>query len=582
MVMNEAESYIKSPLFHEAMELFRHARWGDGFSKLDEVVKEHPMETELRSIRQEMEVRARIDDYERDEIKHNKLNLLRKYTISALSGLVILVALFFAIRSYSGWIQGQVAKAQSDFTQNLMLAELTVEFRNAQQLFTAGKSDEALAKYESIKAKNPDFPGLVEAMTQAQALKDVEIQYTQAMNLLQVGDSAQALVILTQISQQMPNYRDVSLQVKTLQTQTEMGSTLQQADQAFLEGSYEDALSRYESLRLMDPTYQVTHVEENLFHSYINAAEGLLSEPVPSLATLRKIDDYFSKALALRPLDRDAIAARSKVRLSIEDGLIGDYLSQAEAALVSAPDSLDAQEAAGKYLGMALAVRPNDPDVLSQYQVAQSFIDAVNEFARSDWESVIENLEYVNSQQPGYADGTATQALYDAYIARGSDRLVSGEYALALEDFQRSAVVAQQLSESVSLAFEAQLMIAEAQGQLNHFEEAVHIYQDALITVGLHERINALQNAMTDTLVYADYLASLGNYQNAFYAYRRLVQNRVSAYNQATVVTVKNGDYVSMLAHRYNTTVAAILSANDMNNQPRLTPDMELIIPTLP
>jgi LysM repeat protein len=56
----------------------------------------------------------------------------------------------------------------------------------------------------------------------------------------------------------------------------------------------------------------------------------------------------------------------------------------------------------------------------------------------------------------------------------------------------------------------------------------------------------------------------------------------VNAYNQDTVVTVKSGDYVSLLAHRYNTTVAAILSANDMNNQPRLTPDMKLIIPTLP
>jgi LysM repeat protein len=48
------------------------------------------------------------------------------------------------------------------------------------------------------------------------------------------------------------------------------------------------------------------------------------------------------------------------------------------------------------------------------------------------------------------------------------------------------------------------------------------------------------------------------------------------------VVTIKNGDYLSMLAHRYNTTVAAILSANNMHNQPRLTPDTKLIIPTLP
>jgi len=56
----------------------------------------------------------------------------------------------------------------------------------------------------------------------------------------------------------------------------------------------------------------------------------------------------------------------------------------------------------------------------------------------------------------------------------------------------------------------------------------------------------------------------------------------VKAYDQSTVVTVKNGDYLSMLAHRYNTTVAAILAANNMNNAPRLTPDTQLIIPTLP
>jgi tetratricopeptide (TPR) repeat protein len=573
---------MNSSVFHEAMEYFRRGKWIDGFSKLDEVVKEHPMESELRALRQEMEVRSRIDEYEKDDTKHHRVKLTRIYGLRILSVLVILAGMFFAIRTYSGWLQGQIAKAQADFSLSMMQAELTIEFRNAQQLLIAGKSDDALAKYESIKTKNPDFPGLTDAIAQAQELKDVEVEYSQAMNLLQVGDSAQALAILTKISQKMPNYRDVSLQVKNLQTETEMSSLLQQADQAFYDGRFEDALSRYESLRLMDPTYQVSHVEDNLFHSYINAAQGLLSEPVPSMATLRKIDDYFSNALALRPLDRDALAARTQVRLSIEDGLIGDYLSQAEAALTAAPDSLEAQKSAEQYLAMALAVRPNDPDVLGQYQVAQSFIQAVNDFARSQWDSVIENLEFVNGQQPSYGDGTATQALYDAYIARGSDLLVSGEYALALEDFQRAAVLAKQLPESESLAFEAQLMIAEAQGLQNHFEEAVHIYQDALMTVGLHERITALQNSLTDTLAYADYLASLENYQNAFYAYRKLVQNRVSAYNQSTVVTVKSGDYVSMLAHRYNTTVAAILSANDMNNQPRLTPDMKLIIPTLP
>ena len=231
---------------------------------------------------------------------------------------------------------------------------------------------------------------------------------------------------------------------------------------------------------------------------------------------------------------------------------------------------------------MALTVRPNDPDVLLQFQLAQAFILAVNDFDSSKWDSVIDQLEFVVGKQASYADGTALQTLYDAYIARGSDLIASGEYSLALEDFQRSAVLAQQISDGETLTFEAQTMIAEAQGLLNHFQDAVYIYQDALATIGLRDRIYALQNSLSDSLSYAEYLTNNGNYQSAFYAYRGVVRNRVSAYDQTTVITIKSGDYLSMLAHRYNTTVAAILAANNMNNQPRLTPNTQLIIPTLP
>jgi len=125
-------------------------------------------------------------------------------------------------------------------------------------------------------------------------------------------------------------------------------------------------------------------------------------------------------------------------------------------------------------------------------------------------------------------------------------------------------------------------MIAEAQGLLNHFQEAVMIYQDALSKIGLRDRIYAQQSTLTQTLTSAEYSANNGDYQSAFYAYRNVIRNRVRAYDQTTVITVKSGDYLTMLAHRYNTTVAAILAANQMNNQPRLTPNTQLIIPTLP
>jgi tetratricopeptide (TPR) repeat protein len=582
MSLNDSGSYLDDPSFQEAMGHFRIGRWEEGFLKLSEVEKKFPTETDLRTIRQEMEVRARISEYEAAENKNNRMRKLRTYGMRLTLMVVVVAVAVIAIMTYSSWIQRQFASAQSSFTQNIQQAELTVDLRNARQLLAAGKSDDALIAFDAIKAKQPDFPGLAESITQAETLKGVEVEYTQAMNLLQEGDSAQALTILKDISTKMPNYRDVSLQIKNLQTQTEKTSVMQQGDLAYSEGRYEDAVSSYASLRIMDPTYETDAVDEKLFQSYIKAAQDLLLIPVPTLDNLKTVDIYFTQALALKPLDREALAARTQVRSHIEGAIINDYLSQAQTALAGAPDSLDAQQSAEHLLSLALAVRPNDPNVLLQFQLAQTYIQAVNDFTSGKWDSVIEQLEYVVEQQAGYASGTALQTLYDAYIARGSDYIASGEYSLALDDFQRSAILAQQITDAAPLSFEAQVMIGEAQGLLNHYQQAVQIYQDALNTIGLRERILGLQSTITDSLTYADYLANSGDYQSAFYAYRTLIRNRVKAYDQSTVVTVKTGDYLSQLAHRYNTTVAAILSANNMNNQPRLTPNMQLIIPTLP
>lgn len=582
MSSNDNGSFKDSAAFQEAMGHFRVGRWEEGLAKLAEVEKSYPTATELRGIRQEMEIRARINEYEAEDNRRNRGRKIRAFTVRFFLAVVIVIILSGAVMTYSGWIQGQVASAQSSYAQGVQQAQLVFEFRAAQNLMNAGKPDEALKTFESIKAKQADYPGLAESMQQAQALKDVEIQYTQAMNLLQVGDSAQALHILQNISDKMPNYRDVSLLIKNLQSQTEMTAVLEQAEVAFLEGRYDDAISNYESLRIMNPSFQAAKVEENLFQSYIKGAQELLLAPVPTVDNLKKVDHYFTQALSLKPLDREAIAARTQVRMVIEDAIINDYVNQAQDALAKEPDSIDSQKKAEQLLSLALAVRPNDANVLLQFQLAQTFIQAVSDFTNSKWDAVIKKLEYVVEQQAGYASGTAVQTLYDAYIARGSEYIASGEYSLALSDFQRAAVLAQQLAELTALTFEAQVMIGEAQGLLNHYQQAVQIYQDAINTTGLRERITSIQGSLNDSLMYADYLASAGNYPSAFYAYRTVIRNRVQAYDQSTIVTVKNGDYLSMLAHRYNTTVAAILSANNLNNQPKLTTNSTLVIPILP
>src|SRR4030042_6526209 len=96
----KSESFMDSPSFHEAMGHFRIGRWIEGFLKLADVEKKFPTEPGLRAIRQEMEVRSRISDYEVEENKHNRMRNLRKYGIGAGKTLAFLFIAFFLIFSH--------------------------------------------------------------------------------------------------------------------------------------------------------------------------------------------------------------------------------------------------------------------------------------------------------------------------------------------------------------------------------------------------------------------------------------------------------------------------------------------------
>ncbi len=136
----KSESFMDSPSFHEAMGHFRIGRWIEGFLKLADVEKNFPTEPGLKAIRQEMEVRSRISDYEVEENKHNRMLNLRKYGLRTVMTAAFLFIAFAAIYTYSGWIQGQLTKAQTSFSQNMQQAELTIELHNAQQLMIAGQT----------------------------------------------------------------------------------------------------------------------------------------------------------------------------------------------------------------------------------------------------------------------------------------------------------------------------------------------------------------------------------------------------------------------------------------------------------
>ncbi len=582
MVSNIQDTYTNFPPYQQALKDFQAGNWQAGLAGLAEVEKKFPLETELRALRQEMQVRARIDDYEIDERKADNRRKFRRITLRVLLVFLIVVLLFVAIATSSGWLQSQWSSAQQSFNSQVQQTELAVKFLNAQQLLQAGQTDEAIQLLEEISSIQTDYPGLNEAMDTAVTQKELENQYTQAMEMLAAGNAQDALPLLQMINQQSPQFRDVSLQIKKLESLTQMDSYLAQANTAYEEGRWEDAISGYESLRLLNIDYKRDYIEGRLFQAYINAATTVLDDPFPSLSSLQTADGYFSQALSLRPQDREAISARATVRNSIESRMVDDYIQAAQEALVNNPDSLAALATAETLFSRALELKPNDPTILVQYQLAEKYLSAVESFSTRDYDTVIEGLEYVVGLDENYATGTARQTLYEAYIGRGQTELAIGDYELALLDFQKAATLAQQAPEAISTYFEAQILIAEAEGMSGNFLQAILMYQNALSEAGLRETIMGLNNSMTTNLQNAEAYAVAGNYSRSFELYRTLLRTRTVAYDNTNVVRVKNGDYLTSLARQFGTTVSAILAANNLTNQDRLDPNTELIIPILP
>ncbi len=582
MVANVNETYANYPPYQQAMTNLQAGKWEEGLAGLAEVEKKYPLDIELRSLRQEMAVRARIDDYEIDERKAQQRSKIRRIAIRVLLVLLVVVLAIVAIATYSGWLQQQWNSAQQSLDSQVRQTELAVKFLNAQQLLQAGQTGEALTILEEISASEPEYPGLKEAMDNALAQQAIETQYTQAMAMLAAGNSQDALPILQMINQQSPQFRDVALQIQNLESEAQMDAYLAQADQAFEEARWEDAIAGYEALRLLNPGFKPGQVEPQLFQAYINAAMAVLDDPFPSLSSLQVADRYFSQALSLRPQDREAVSARTTVRNSIKNRMVDDYIKAAQDALLSSPDSLTALATAETLFSRALELSPNDPTILMQYQMAQLYLASVDGFAARDYDTVIDNLEYVVGLDANYANGTARQTLYEAYIGRGQAEMAVGDYQFAVLDFEKAITLAQQAPDAISTIFEGQILIAEANGMAGDFLQAILLYQNALSESGLRETILNSDTALTTSLLNAEATAVGGNYSRAFQLYRTLLRSRISAYDTTLVVSVKTGDYLTSLARQYNTTVSAILEANDLTNQDRLDPNTELIIPILP
>jgi tetratricopeptide (TPR) repeat protein len=580
MTANQAESYLDNPQFRQAMESMQKGEWESGLSQIETLMQAYPLESDLRSLRQEMILRAKVDTDEKVAKSYARRRRSRDLIVRAAVVSVLVIIAIFVATSYASWFQDQAALAKQAVDSQVVLVELQVNMRDAQSYLGAGMTDSALELLEKIEVIKPDFPELAQTIEQARRQKAFDEQYAEAMILIEQDQLDAALIVLQEIESQEPYYRDVKSQIKQIQDETVLGEQLLEADAYFENESWEEAATAYYNLYALNPDFETAHVEDRLFTSYVNSAEEKLNNS-DSLESIQSVEEYFRRALALRPQDLDVKDKQSQVRSMIEEKLFWSFVQAAQTAIAEEPNSLEALKVANRYFSEALALRPNDPEITLQRELAHQFLGGMDDFVSSSNSSAIEKLEFVYSQDPGYINGTARQTLYEAYVARGDNAMAIGDFDSALEDFQRAAVIANEDPTSRARLYEIQLKIAEAQGLMGDFESAVRLYAAAILIGDLQARAATYSSAMAAALTNASQFEGQGNFREAFRSYREAITWATQVFD-VVVHVVESDDYLSQLALDYNSTVSLIAAANNLANPNIIIPGQELLIPILP
>jgi tetratricopeptide (TPR) repeat protein len=577
MTAQKADAYRQDSDYIEAVQSFQTGDWKTGLVKLKGLLDSYPYSSELRSMFLEMQLRAKVDVYEREDSRADIRKIVTRVLLITAGIVLVSFMGLWGFQSSTEVISAQWQAAMARIAEQSEDIELQMKFANAQRLMSAYYLPEARDLFLDVKAEQHDYPGVDIFLANIVRLETLQSEYDNAVALAAEGREREALGLFQWVNEQEPNFRFVESQIERLDRKIQMDEVIARADRAYNERRWDAAIAGYINLKEVDPRFRPIYVEEQLFNSYLYAAETVLDNPTGTLADLKMANDYFSEALKLRPQDRKILRSRAEIRATLEDRQFYSYLEQAENLLLDNRDSLAALEEAEKLYAAAAALHRDDGRVQILRDLASRFLTAQDSFNNARWSAVIEDMSYVVGIQKDYANGTARQTLYEAYLARADSQMASGLHEAAIEDYRAAAVLAEQDAGATLRLYEIQLRLAEGNSILGNYEEAVRLYRYAVELSRFREREKPSLIAKIDE---AENLAFAGNFRNSARNYKEAIEGIDRLY-QTRVHVVEFGQYLSQIAVIYGSTVGAIVDANGIENPNRIIAGQELIIPML-
>jgi tetratricopeptide (TPR) repeat protein len=367
--------WAESPLFEQGIIHSEAQEWEQAIALFSQLAADYPGDEELQRILADLRLKASLS---REQATRSRLAGLRPgRRFLLVFGTVVLLALLLGVSFavYTQWIVPTRA-LQAEAAHLRDLHAL------ARAHLAAGEYEEAADLYEEILVVAPDDPVAVEGLSRVAELQELADAYDRALILTQEERWDEALEAWQAILAADPNFRDVKYWTEFVEEQTVIGSLFLDARTRYESEDWSGAIQALEELRAEDAEYRREEVESLLLDSLVNLAEQTLTNASNPADAQSQVMDLFDKAMQVRPDD--------------------EYLQ-------------------------------------TQRAMAEAYAQGFALLQEGDWEGAIEELQFSNDQDVGFAGGRAVELLYEAYMGCGDEQAEAGNLQEAVACYQSAS-----------------------------------------------------------------------------------------------------------------------------------------------
>lgn len=369
------------PLYRQIQTLINQGNWAKAQAPLADLLNLYPGDPYLQQLAAAARARSALlgpgEVITVEPIRHDAHKGLNLKLIGL--GLAVILLLCMAAGAIITW-----QFLLSDTTTAGRQTHLEQLRSEAELAFSSGDYDRAVSAYNEVLQLEPNDRQSRIRLEEATQLRATASLYSEAIAEMEAHHWEASLSILQQIETGQPGYRDVAARINFVQQQQNLSARFSEAESAFNQSDYKQAIELYEALQAEDYGFQRDIVQDHLFLSYLQL--GLA-----------------------------------------EEAAAGNNSQQLQAAL----DKFE----------KALTLHPDDSQARGESQLIRLYLAGLAEFKAKNWDQAISNLSAVYEAQPDFGNGSVGQLLYEAYVAQGDELFENGQFEQAMAKYKEARLI---------------------------------------------------------------------------------------------------------------------------------------------